>query len=483
MRGGSWLRARMRWLQDIQDALSRAGITDSVIDGGHISGTLPAHTHTHASTTGQTANDHHAQLHAASHAAGGADELDAADLASGTATAGQVPAADGAGGIAWEDQAGGISGESEATGVYVMSAFREDNAGKLYILISGDGKDWKLVGSGSRYTAESGILRDPSIIFYANKWWVCYTDDPTPIFRVISSDDLLTWTAVADVDCSSVAGSVHVWAPEWFLDDDGLHVIVSVGPDDMRSDSKLYEVHPTNAALTAWSAPAELSGIPAGTIDGYVVKVGSNYYCWHKDDSETEYNWASAAALTGAYTVDPWTPPWADTYEGVTLIKVDASTWRIYMDDFITIGTPGNGIFWAESEDDWATWTAVVKITAPYTFNHPTIYLAQGAAELSALTAYLGGGVTDHGALSGLGDDDHGQYQLRSERGSANGYAGLGASGYVPTAQLGSGSASSGTYLRGDQTWAAMQNTGEILTDENADILVDDAGNVLWGDE
>lgn len=42
-----------------------------------------------------------------------------------------------------------------------------------------------------------------------------------------------------------------------------------------------------------------------------------------------------------------------------------------------------------------------------------------------------GGGVTDHGALTGLLDDDHTQYQLRSEKGSASGYAGLDASSVV----------------------------------------------------
>lgn len=36
-----------------------------------------------------------------------------------------------------------------------------------------------------------------------------------------------------------------------------------------------------------------------------------------------------------------------------------------------------------------------------------------------------GGGSSDHGTLTGLGDDDHTQYQLRSEEGAANGYVGL----------------------------------------------------------
>jgi hypothetical protein len=47
----------------------------------------------HASTTGRTANDHHAQLHAASHAAGQPDELDYSDL-DGLPTLGTAAALD-----------------------------------------------------------------------------------------------------------------------------------------------------------------------------------------------------------------------------------------------------------------------------------------------------------------------------------------------------------------------------------------------------
>lgn len=45
--------------------------------------------------------------HAASHANGGADEIDVSDLASGAATLNHVPLADGAGGVAWGAQTGG----------------------------------------------------------------------------------------------------------------------------------------------------------------------------------------------------------------------------------------------------------------------------------------------------------------------------------------------------------------------------------------
>lgn len=70
------------------------------------------------------------------------------------------------------------------------------------------------------------------------------------------------------------------------------------------------------------------------------------------------------------------------------------------------------------------------------------------------------GGVTDHGALTGLADDDHTQYQLESEKAAANGYASLDANTRVPSAQLGTGTPDGTTFLRGDRTWATPPGGG-----------------------
>lgn len=49
------------------------------------------------------------------------------------------------------------------------------------------------------------------------------------------------------------------------------------------------------------------------------------------------------------------------------------------------------------------------------------------------------GGSSDHGALTGLADDDHTQYQTRSEKDAVSGYCGLDASGLVPDARIPAG--------------------------------------------
>lgn len=83
-------------------------------------------------------------------------------------------------------------------------------------------------------------------------------------------------------------------------------------------------------------------------------------------------------------------------------------------------------------------------------------------------TALAPPGATDHGSLTGLADDDHGQYQKGSEKGAASGYAGLDAGTHVPQAQLGSGSGGAGTkVLYDDQTYKIPSGGGAAHTIED----------------
>jgi hypothetical protein len=66
--------------------------------------------------------------------------------------------------------------------------------------------------------------------------------------------------------------------------------------------------------------------------------------------------------------------------------------------------------------------------------------------------------ITAHESAS----DPHAGYQKESEKGAANGYAGLGANGFVPTAQLASTAADGTKYLRGDQVWASIPSVTAV---------------------
>lgn len=77
-----------------------------------------------------------------------------------------------------------------------------------------------------------------------------------------------------------------------------------------------------------------------------------------------------------------------------------------------------------------------------------------------------GGGVTDHGTLTGLGDNDHPQYQLVAEKGAANGYASLDAGSKVPLAQI-------PTAVATDTEVTAAVSTHEAASDPHPGYATD----------
>jgi len=83
-----------------------------------------------------------------------------------------------------------------------------------------------------------------------------------------------------------------------------------------------------------------------------------------------------------------------------------------------------------------------------------------------------GTGTSNHAQLTNLGynysghtgfspdNHTHTGYEATANKGTANGYAGLGSNSKVPTAQLGGSGADNTKYLRGDQTWQIPEGGG-----------------------
>lgn len=271
----------------------------------------------------------------------------------------------------------------ETSPLYVLSTFNGTHE-NLRILFSRDALHFWGKTPDTYYNIDN-LTRDPSITYYGGKYWVAHTHAISGgnlrDFYLTSSTDLINWSAPISVDTSAAqSGVIETWAPEWFLDpaDSGLssvHVFVMVRGLD--TNHQIYEIHPTAADFSTWSTPVliTITG-QSNVLDPFVVYKGSSYYLWFKDEATHYICYASSTTLTGTYTVQEsgdWAG-WGQPQEGPALLNLGGSPerWRIYMDDYQSSLTAGQ-LYYSDSTDDWANWTARVAINTPGQAKHGTM--------------------------------------------------------------------------------------------------------------
>ncbi|HEU5473417.1 MAG TPA: glycoside hydrolase family 43 protein [Actinophytocola sp.] len=237
---------------------------------------------------------------------------------------------------------------------YTMTAFTNSSESNMYVYEAPDATGFRLL-RGPAYTPPSGLIRDPSILRHTDgRYYVVYTTNWTGnTIGFATSTDRVNWTFLRN-HTIPLSGIANTWAPEWFVDSNGsVNVIVSLSTTG--SDFKPYRLTATNSALTAWSAPAVLSGIAPNYIDTFIVRTGSTYHAFAKNETTKFIEYATASSLTGPYTVrrtGNWAG-WGGPREGQAVVPLDNGGWRIFFDGY-TVGT----YYFSDSYDGFATWTA-----------------------------------------------------------------------------------------------------------------------------
>jgi len=243
------------------------------------------------------------------------------------------------------------------TSRYTMTAFTNSSESNMYVYESADATGYRLL-RGPAYTPPSGLIRDPSIIRHTDgRYYIVYTTNWTGnTIGFATSTDRVNWTFLRNHTIPMTVQ--NTWAPEWFVDSDGsVHVIVSLSTNG--GDFKPYRLTATNASLTAFSAPTVLAGIAPNYIDTYLVKIGSTYHAFTKQETTKYIEYATATSLTGPYTfrrTGNWAG-WGGPREGQALVPLDNGGWRIYFDGY-TIGQ----YLYSDSYDGFSTWTAPAQL-------------------------------------------------------------------------------------------------------------------------
>lgn len=260
---------------------------------------------------------------------------------------------------------GGGSDTPPAVAPYLMACFKPADE-KLYLLTSSNGSSFTQLYAAI-YTPPSGGLRDPSITFHADKWWIVYTNAGSS-FGLASAPagNLSTWTHERNVSTAAIAGIDSTWAPEFFIDSDGSFHVFFAASTDSNATHKIYETHPTASDWSTWSTPVDI-GLGTNYIDPFMVKIGSTYHLLVKNEGAGGIEIKTSPTLTGP----TWTAQSSFTgslgIEGPAVYAV-GSVLRV-MFDYFTL----HQMHYRDTADGFASFGTDTSLSLPYQIQHGTV--------------------------------------------------------------------------------------------------------------
>ena len=232
---------------------------------------------------------------------------------------------------------------------YLMTAFTNSSESNMYVYDSSNGTDYNLIRANA-YTPPSGLIRDPSVMRHTDGYYyVVYTTNWTgDTIGFARSQDHVNWTFLRNVTVGLNGSQGSTWAPEWFKDSDGsISVIFSASTGGTGGQFQPYKITATNSALSTWSGRVPL-GIPANHIDTFVVKSGTTYHAFVKNETTKYIEHARASSLTGPWTfvgTGNWAG-WGSGLEGPAVVQLPNGAWRLYFDQY-----GARRYFYADSND------------------------------------------------------------------------------------------------------------------------------------
>lgn len=173
----------------------------------------------------------------------------------------------------------GVDGNHSVLVSYFLS-----QSERLHYAVSSDG-----INFGHPYIRdndEGETVRDPSCVYAGGQVYFCWTRptkagggafgkmDTIGIARL----DPTTGEIVRQIITPGVPGTSLLWAPDFYLEGERLHIIFSV--KTATQDFQPYEIHSTGdyADPSSWSTPVALGIAPYGGIDHHIIKDDAGMY-------------------------------------------------------------------------------------------------------------------------------------------------------------------------------------------------------------
>ena len=262
----------------------------------------------------------------------------------------------------------------------LLAAFWSTGSENLKLAVSADGKSFSQFVTNLT-TGPNATVRDPSIVLVDGVWYVAFTNNSfntSTSFSIYKSVDLFTWTSHATVSLAAVSGLNRVWSPQLFVDSDGTVRAYVAGNDGSATDTygefSIYHLL-GSADLATWGAPTAVLSRSAGTkhyIDPFVIKDGSTYYLWVKEEYGNYIEVATSTSPTSGFTIvnsGNWAS-WGSGLEGTCIVSTP-SGFRIYLDRYVA----DTGLAYATSASLLSGWSALADIgMAGSVFRHGSVY-------------------------------------------------------------------------------------------------------------
>lgn len=270
---------------------------------------------------------------------------------------------------------------------YTLVGFSNTTDRAMDVYQSSDATNFDLLQKAA-YRPASGLVRDPSIFRHTDGYYyVTYTTADGANIGFARSRDRIGWTQLPNwpvplccaflpgtgdgrgLGSSSGPGSsgsagssdgpslspftTKAWAPEWFVEGGRVHIILSMSTGGGFVPYLMTALDPS---LRLWSFPVPIAGIGADHIDTTIVKVGSTYHAFTKNETKKLVQHAVASSLIGPYHfVTPGN--WGNYVEGPAVTRLPDGAWRIYLDAYTT----GKYVY-SDSTDGMRTWSPVTVL-------------------------------------------------------------------------------------------------------------------------
>lgn len=217
-------------------------------------------------------------------------------------------------------------------------------------------------GSGVDFTNRP-VAVDCSTMFYDGYVYQIYDYAKSPYpdqieshflggngIQIRRSKDLITWEFI-DVDLP--AKWLQTWAPEWYVEDDTIYVLLSLSDCSAtaknKTDNVVNWVKQTYIISTTdfktWTDPQPINLGLDNCIDPFVIKENGSYYLFVKNEITGKIVEFKSSDLTAGYTqlsiLDPYSPA---VYEGPSVIEYKGG----YL---MTVDAPNEGLVMLYTKD------------------------------------------------------------------------------------------------------------------------------------